>query len=167
MQAMETNLDIVPFVCLFQRIQHLVSAAIFVGTQQMNVCIFNSSASSKMSSSVAQWIRFAGFWWLTWFSPMELKPIPPPKTQTFTSSRPIQPQNVLLGRAPLCLIQDPLCDPVPSLAVPLSLFFYLGAVRAPLLKLLMKESIYNGVFLSPSLSPLKTLGTQHCAESHS
>lgn len=30
-----------------------------------------------------------------------------------------------------------------------------------------KESIYNGVFLSGSLSPLKTLGTQHCPQSYS
>lgn len=56
------------------------------------------------------------------FSPAELKPIPL-KTQTFTPSKPIQPQNfVFLGRTALFLVQDPLGDPLPSLrALPASL----------------------------------------------
>lgn len=92
------------------------------------------------------------------FSPAELKPIPL-KTQTFTPSKPIQPQNfVFLGRTALFLVQDPLGDPLPSLrALPaslsLALCLYLGAVRAPLLKLLLKrERIQWGLSQPHSVS---------------
>lgn len=87
------------------------------------------------------------------FSPTELKPIPL-KTQTFTPSRPIQPQNfVFLGRTAPFLVQDPLSDPLPSLPASLSLCLYLGAVRAPLLKLLLKrEHIQWGLSQSHSVS---------------
>lgn len=93
---------------------------------------------------------------MTWpkqFSPAELKPIPL-KTQTFTPSRPIQPQNfVFLGRTAPFLVQDPLGDPLPSLPASLCLCLYLGAVRAPLLKLLLKrEHIQWGLSQSHSVS---------------
>ena len=69
--------------------------------------------------------------------PAELMPIPL-QTQTLTPSRP---QNVVFwSRTPLFLVQDPLGDPLPSsLPFSLALFFYLGAVRASLLKLLLKR----------------------------
>lgn len=85
-----------------------------------------------------------------------LKPIPPPKkTQTVAPSSRLQPRNfVFLSRTPLFLVQDPLGDPPPSLAsLSLSLCFYLGAVRAPLLKLLLKrEHIQWGLSQSLSVS---------------
>ena len=61
---------------------------------------------------------------------------------------------MFLSRTPLFLVQDPLGDPPPSLAsLSLSLCFYLGAVRAPLLKLLLKrEHIQWGLSQSLSVS---------------
>lgn len=49
------------------------------------------------------------------------------------------PQNLVFwSRTPLFLVSDPLCDPFfPSLSA--SLCFYLGAVRAPSLRLLLKR----------------------------
>lgn len=97
-------------------------------------------------------------WILVWLNPN--KPIPqnwspsPSKTQTFPS-RPTQPQNfVFLGITPLFLVQDPLGGPLPSLPASLSLSeFYLGAARAPLLKLLLKrEHIQWGLSHSLSVS---------------
>lgn len=79
----------------------------------------------------------------------------PSKTQTFTPSKP---QNfVFLGRTALFLVQDPLGDPLPSLPaslyLSLSLCLYLGAVRAPLLKLLLKrEHIQWGLSQPHSVS---------------
>lgn len=93
------------------------------------------------------------------------------------SPSPFEPNHLLLPAPKLCLFgrNDPLsCTGPPRWPSSLP-----PCVSLPLCASIgeqweqhcsgsyWKEDIYNGVFLSPTLSPLKSLGTQHCPGRHS
>lgn len=95
----------------------------------------------KSLSLGVRWIWFAGFWCGLNLNTESWSWCPSPlKTQTFTLSSPIQPQTLCFGvELPSFLYGTPRWPSFLPPCLSLSFCSYLGAARAPLLRLLLKR----------------------------
>lgn len=105
---------------------------------------------------------FARFYWETsWFCRAQAHP--PQNLNIHSLQTHTAPKLCLFGyNTPLSCPRPPRCpSPLPP-CLSLRLWASVWEQWEHYCKAAMEKIIYNGAFLSPFLSPLKTLGTQHC-----